>query len=126
MTLPRVNKLWLIMPASLARLFSAPLRPIASDPARSTKLSFPTLSRSSPPCTEDSLICTVSEKIECDRLCSGKVISDLSHSCYCPDNDDTHEDSVFILVSATCLLWDPLVNKLNPSLAFRMLLSSNP
>lgn len=126
MTLPKVNKLWLIMPASLARLFSAPLLPMASDPARSTKLSFPTLSRSSPPCTDDSLICTVSEKIEWDRLFVGKVISDLVHSCYCLDKEDTHEDSVFILVSATCLLCDPLVNKPNPSLAFRMLLSSNP
>ena len=73
MTLPRVNKLWLIMPASLARLFSAPLRPIASEPARSTRLSLPTLSRSSPPCTDDSLMCTVREKIEWDRLCVFKT-----------------------------------------------------
>lgn len=72
------------------------------------------------------MICTVSEKIECERLFVVQVISDPIHSCYCPDSDDTHEDSVFILVSATCLLCDPLVNKLNPSLALRMLLSSNP
>ncbi|KAG5457413.1 MAG: hypothetical protein BJ554DRAFT_2582 [Olpidium bornovanus] len=41
MTRPKTRSDWLIMPASRARLFSAPDRPIFSDPARSTKLSFP-------------------------------------------------------------------------------------
>ena len=35
-TLPRVSKLWLMLPASLARLSTAPERPIFSLPARST------------------------------------------------------------------------------------------
>lgn len=66
-TRPRVRSDWLIMPASLARLSSAPERPMFSDPARSTRLNFPTLSRSSP-VGDDSLMCTVIEKTECDRL----------------------------------------------------------
>ena len=35
-TLPRVSKLWLMLPASLARLSTAPDRPMFSLPARST------------------------------------------------------------------------------------------
>jgi len=41
-TLPKVSRDWLIIPASFALLFSAPDLPMFSDPARSTKFSFPT------------------------------------------------------------------------------------
>ena len=69
MTRPRVRRDWLIMPASLARLSVAPDRPIASDPAKSTRLNFPIRRRSSPPLArEDSLTWTVMEKMVCDRL----------------------------------------------------------
>lgn len=64
---PNVNKLLLIFPASFARLLSAPDRPIHSDPAKSTKLNFPTLSKSSPSGIV-SLMCTVIENTEWERL----------------------------------------------------------
>lgn len=63
-TRPRASRLALIIPASLALPFSAPLRPTFSDPARSTRLSLPTLSISSPPVLLDSLMCTVMLKME--------------------------------------------------------------
>ena len=46
--LPRVSRDWFIFPASLARLSCAPLRPIFSLPARSTRFSFPIRRTSSP------------------------------------------------------------------------------
>lgn len=67
MTLPSVRRLWFIIPASLALLFSAPDRPMFSDPAKSTRLSLPTLRRSSP-ATLGSLTCTVMANTECERL----------------------------------------------------------
>ncbi|RUS22532.1 hypothetical protein BC937DRAFT_88563 [Endogone sp. FLAS-F59071] len=57
-TLPSVSNDWLIILASRARSFSAPERPIFSDPARSTRFSLPTL-RSSSPSGVASLMCTV-------------------------------------------------------------------
>ena len=62
-----MSKLWLIIPASLALLFSAPCRPIFSDPAKSTRFNFPTLERSSP-VGVDFLTWTVMEKTEWDQL----------------------------------------------------------
>lgn len=70
MTRPRVKRDWLIMPASRARLSSAPERPMFSDPARSTRLNLPTLRRSSP-VGDDSLMWTVMVKMEWERLTKG-------------------------------------------------------
>lgn len=67
MTLPRASKLALIMPASRARELVAPDRPTFSDPARSTRLSLPTL-RTSAPSFELSRTWTLIVKIECERL----------------------------------------------------------
>jgi len=50
-TLPRVSKLWVIIPASLAPLFSSPDFPIFSDPTKSTRFSSPIFNKSSPPTT---------------------------------------------------------------------------
>ena len=69
MTRPRVSSDLLISPASRDRISDlfAPERPTFSDPARSTRFSFPTTARSSP----SSLVVlarTVSVKTECERL----------------------------------------------------------
>lgn len=55
------------IPASLARLSTAPERPMFSLPARSTKLSLPVFSSSSPS-IEFSLMWMVTEKTEWERL----------------------------------------------------------
>jgi hypothetical protein len=65
-TRPSVSRLWLIMPASRARLSAAPERPMFSEPARSTRFILPTRSRSSP-AGDASFVCTVSVKTECER-----------------------------------------------------------
>lgn len=65
-TRPSVKSDWLIMPASLALSFTAPDLPMFSDPAKSTRLSFPILITSSPSGVT-SLICTVIEKMQCER-----------------------------------------------------------
>lgn len=44
-----------------------------SDPARSTRLNLPTLRRSSP-VADDSLMWTVIEKMECERLVGGEQV----------------------------------------------------
>jgi hypothetical protein len=49
MTRPNVKSDWLIDPASRARASRAPLRLTHSEPAKSTKLSLPTRTTSSPP-----------------------------------------------------------------------------
>ena len=67
MTRPSVSRLWLIDPASLARLSLAPEREMFSLPARSTKLSFPILMMSSPSAVA-SFRWIVMVKTLCERL----------------------------------------------------------
>ena len=66
-TRPNVSKLWLMAPASRARLFSAPLRPMLSLPAKSTRFSFP-IRISSSPRAPVSFTCTVSVNTQWERL----------------------------------------------------------
>ena len=69
MTRPSVSSDWLIMPASFFLSSFAPLRPMFSLPARSTRLSVPRLMRSSPS-AEVSRIMMLMVKMECEReLC---------------------------------------------------------
>lgn len=110
---------WLIMPASFARLFSAPERPMFSEPAKSTKFNFPTL-RSSSPSGVFSLICTVIEKRQWDRLrkcISGRIFR---------SSQRTNLEFSFSFVAAICFFKEPLWSMAKTSAVFLTRTSSSP
>jgi hypothetical protein len=102
MTRPSVSSDWLMLPASRARASLAPDRPTDSEPARSTRLSLPMRSTSSPSAVV-SLVCIVSVNTQCER-----------------------EDAAFISVSAVARLAMPRCTHANTSSGDRTATSSSP